>query len=73
MYDIPPPENDEEAIRLSKKIREWIKKGRPEPGEPETKSVEHEEDEDELPEIEEELEKEEKPKKKRGMFGFFRK
>ena len=33
LYDIPPPENDEEAIKLGNKIRKWIKQGRPEPGE----------------------------------------
>ena len=33
LYDIPPPENDQEAIQLAKKIKKWISDGRPKPGE----------------------------------------
>ena len=58
LFDIPPPENDNEAIKLGNKIRNWIKRGRPEPG-----KFEDEPEED----------KKEKPKKKRGLFGFFKK
>ena len=58
LFDIPPPENDNEAIKLGNKIRNWIKRGRPEPG-----KFEDEPEED----------KKEKPKKNRGLFGFFKK
>ena len=30
IFEVPPPENDNEAFKLGKKIREWIKHGRPE-------------------------------------------
>ena len=30
-YDVPPPENDEQARKLAIKIREWISSGRPKP------------------------------------------
>ena len=62
LFDIPPPENDNEAIKLGNKIRNWIKRGRPEPGKFEDES-----------EDEPEEDKKEKPKKKRGLFGFFKK
>ncbi len=29
LYDEPPPENDDDAVRTAGKIREWIQKGRP--------------------------------------------
>ena len=32
IFEVPPPENDNEAFKLGKKIREWIKSGRPESG-----------------------------------------
>jgi len=61
LYDVPPPESDSDAKKMAKAIREWITKGRPDPGE-------DDEDDDGVEE-----EKEEKPKKKRGLFGFFKK
>ncbi len=74
LYDVPPPENDNDAMKLAKKIRQWIKDGRLEPGEspkeePEDEDEDESEDEDDV----QKHDKEEKPKKKRGMFGFFRK
>ncbi|MGY5147553.1 MAG: hypothetical protein ACW9W4_06115 [Candidatus Nitrosopumilus sp. bin_7KS] len=67
MFDIPPPENDNDAISLGNKIRKWIKDGRPEPGL--TKN-----DQDDTTD-EEEIQKHDKeePKKKKGRFGFFKK
>ncbi len=56
-YDVPPPENDQQAIQLANKIRKWVSSGRPKPGESVTKEPEEES---------------EKPKK-RSMFGRFRK
>ena len=29
IFEVLPPENDNEAFKLGKKIREWIKHGRP--------------------------------------------
>ena len=60
LFDEPPPENDNEASKLGKKIREWIENGRLKPGETKDEDV-HKHD------------KEEKPEKKRGRFGFLRK
>ena len=66
LFDIPPPESDDEAIQLGKKIRQWIKDGKPKPGE--SKVITSNEDE----EIHKQ-DKEEEPKKKRGLFGRFKK
>ena len=81
LYDIPPPENDDEAIQLGTKIRDWIKQGRPKPGESKTakktKFGEFNEHLSKKEEINDEKHKqdkeEEKSKKKRGVFGFFKK
>jgi len=64
LYDVPPPENDKEAIDLADRIKKWISQGRP-------KS-------DELPKeqvIEEETMDQEdvKPKKKHSLFGWGKK
>jgi len=75
LFDVTPPENDKEAIQLSKKIREWIIKGKPktvdkmdEIPEEEFKELQTKNDEGQKPDKEES-----KPKKKRGKFGLFRK
>lgn len=73
LFDVPPPENDDQAFKLGKKIRQWIKDGKPEPSEDtgnDDEDEEYENDEDE-----EEIHKHDKeePKKKKGRFGFFRK
>ena len=81
LYDIPPPENDDEAIKLGNKIRKWIKQGRPDPGESVSEKVKDDEEiieeiedtqENEPEEIQDEelveeqkQDKEEKPKKKK--------
>ena len=52
LFDIPPPENDKDALLLSQKIKEWINKGRPKPGE-EVRQPEGEEIEESEPEEEE--------------------
>ena len=72
LFDIPPPENDSEAIKLGNKIRQWIKNGKQKPGE---SKVEESDDEDEYVENEEEIQKHDKeePKKKKGRFGFLKK
>jgi len=31
LYDVPPPENDEQARELAKQVRKWISSGRPNP------------------------------------------
>jgi fused signal recognition particle receptor len=75
LYDVPPPENDDDAFTLSKNIRNWIANSRPMPGQqpkkqekleskPETK-------EPEVKEKQKEDKKEEEPKKRR-RFGWFK-
>ncbi|MEM3135896.1 MAG: signal recognition particle-docking protein FtsY [Candidatus Nitrosotenuis sp.] len=70
LYNVAPPESDEEAFTMAKKIREWIKHGRPRPGQ----KFEQQEPQ-ETQEYKEEKEvkggKEEKPKK--GLFGWLKK
>ncbi len=66
LFDVPPPESDNDTIKLAKQIREWIKKGRPKPGESSVNDEIDDEDEDEQ-------EEDQNPKKKRGRFGFLRK
>ncbi len=66
LFDIPPPETDTEAIKTGKKIRDWIKNGKPDPGESKVitsnkKEGIHKQD------------KEDEPQKKRGLFGRFKK
>ena len=73
LFDIPPPDNDDEAFRLSKKIKEWISKGRPHPKDELKKDAEEIEDLEKPEEYEKEDSQKEKPKKKRGLFGLFRK
>jgi hypothetical protein len=75
LFDIKPPENDNEAKELSKKIKEWINKERPKPGDKMSEISENElkepptkEDKEQKPDKEEN-----KSKKKRGMLGFFKK
>ena len=71
LFDVPPPENDNEAIKLGNKIRQWIKNGRLEPGEskPEEPISDHIKESDNA----QKQDKEERSKKKRGLFGFFKK
>ncbi|HWP78601.1 MAG TPA: signal recognition particle-docking protein FtsY [Candidatus Nitrosotenuis sp.] len=69
LYEVPPPENDDEAFALAKRIREWIQKGRPKPGQKEEKQSE----ESQLPEEEKEVKGEEKEKPKKGLFGWLKK
>jgi len=68
LFDVAPPENDSQAFSLGKKIREWIKQGRPEPGET---PVDDDNDDDNDEQEVQKHDKEEKPKKK-GRFGFLR-
>ena len=63
LYDVPPPETDDQAKQMASKIRKWISQGRPKPGE-EPKSDDSEDSDDENTE---------KTKKKRSLFGRFRK
>ena len=64
LFDVPPPENDDQARKLASNIKKWISEGRPKKQEPkvELKSAE---------EIEET--EDEKPKKKRSLFGWRKK
>jgi fused signal recognition particle receptor len=74
LFEVPPPENDNEAKQLSKKIKEWTNKGRPKPGDNTKLVPEGELEETKTKGEDQKPDKEEKkPKKKRGTFGFFRK
>jgi fused signal recognition particle receptor len=65
LFDVPPPESDVEAMKLGNKIRQWIKDGKPKPGQ----SIVDEPDKED-----EEIQKHDKeePKKKKSRFGFLR-
>ncbi len=65
LYDVPSPENDNDAMKLGNKIRKWIKDGRLEPGESKT--------DEEITDDIHKQDKEEEPKKKRGRFRFLKK
>ena len=68
LFDVPPPENDHDAIQLGHKIREWIKHDRFEPGESPDEKNNKELESDDV----QKHDKKEKPKKKRGLFGFLK-
>ena len=75
LFDAPPPENDAEAMILAGRIREWIKKGRPDPAEPESDKKHDQTLDEETDPVQNDTvdEKKEKSKKKQGLFGLFRK
>ena len=65
LYDVPPPESDDEARKLAAKIRRWISDGRPKSTKEEKDVIEEE--------VNEKVSEDEKPKKKRSMFGWMKK
>jgi fused signal recognition particle receptor len=65
LFDVPPPENDDQARKLASNIKKWISEGRPKKQEPQ---VELKSSEEEIEETEDE-----KPKKKRSLFGWRKK
>jgi fused signal recognition particle receptor len=65
LYDVPPPENDDQARKLASNIRKWISAGRQNIQE---QKVELKIEKEEIREI-----KDEKPKKKRSLFGWVKK
>ncbi len=69
LFDVPPPENDNDARRLAAKIRKWISDGKPKPEDTTEQTIEEETDEKEDLKVSED----EKPKKKRSMFGWMKK
>ncbi len=84
LFDVSPPDNDDDAHRLAKNIRKWIIRGRPKSSESSDTdntnnlSVEDTHTHDDTKTVSQLRSQqlppqEEKPKKKRGMFGFFRK
>ena len=70
-----PPENDDNAIKLGNKIRQWIKDNRLDPNELKTdgESNVQLEDDNIVEDGVQKQDKEEKSKKKRGRFGFLKK
>jgi fused signal recognition particle receptor len=75
LFEVTPPESDNEAKQLSKKIKEWINQGKPKPEDKTPQITENEFDDLESKEDEEQKSdnEENKSKKKKGRFGFFRK
>ena len=70
VFDVPPPDNDEDARRMAGKIRAWIEAGRP--GPPDAEPAPEPDAGTKLkPDAEPATEPEPK-KKKRGLFGRFR-
>lgn len=65
LYDISPPENDDEARKLASLIKKWVLDGRPKPKD---EKIEKQENEEIAKSIEED-----KPKKKRSLFGWGKK
>ncbi|MGB9124517.1 MAG: signal recognition particle-docking protein FtsY [Nitrosotalea sp.] len=65
LFDVHPPENDEQARKLASNIKKWISEGRPK----------KQEQQDELKTSKEEITEieDEKPKKKRSLFGWVKK
>ena len=78
LFDIPPPENDAEAVKLGIKIRDWIKQGRPNQEFKLETKIKHDVSEENLSILNTNKDEKQKPdkektKKKRGVFGFFKK
>src|SRR5579863_6480937 len=67
LFDVPPPENDDEARKLAYKIRKWISDGKPKP------TKDKDVIEEKISENEDEISKDDKSKKKRSMFGWMKK
>jgi len=65
LYDVSPPDTDDEARKLAAKIRRWVSDGRPKSTKEDKKDV----IEEEIDEVSED----EKPKKKRSIFGWIKK
>ncbi|TLX84999.1 MAG: hypothetical protein E6K98_01310 [Thaumarchaeota archaeon] len=65
LFDVLPPENDDDARRLAATIRKWISNGRPKPKETTKEEVE-EKEEMTVPD-------DEKPKKSHSLFGWKKK
>ncbi len=65
LFDVSPPENDDQARKLASNIKKWISEGRPKKQESQV----------ELKTMKEEIEEmeDEKPKKKRSLFGWGKK
>ncbi len=66
LFDVPPPENDNDALKLGNKIHQWLKDGKPKPGESKIDDDEAEDEKEMQKHDKEELEK------KKGRFGFLR-
>ena len=68
LFDVPPPESDDEARKLASKIRKWISDGRPKPTKDKDVIEEKTSEKEDA-----EISKDEKSKKKRSMFGWMKK
>lgn len=68
LFDIPPPENDNEAKELAVKIKQWVLDARPKPKDSTDRIDEENNDKKEVKIFEND-----KPKKKRSIFGWKKK
>lgn len=68
LFDVPPPESDDEARKLASKIRKWISDGRPKPTKDKDVIEEKTSEKEDA-----EISKDDKSKKKRSMFGWMKK
>ncbi|MGB9003857.1 MAG: signal recognition particle-docking protein FtsY [Nitrosotalea sp.] len=68
LFDVPPPENDDEARKLASKIRKWISDGRPKSTKDKDVIEEKTSEKEDA-----EISKDDKSKKKRSMFGWMKK
>ncbi|MGI0086563.1 MAG: signal recognition particle-docking protein FtsY [Nitrosotalea sp.] len=68
LFDVHPPENDDEAKKLASKIRKWISDGRPKPTKDKDAIEEKTSEKEDV-----DISKDDKSKKKRSMFGWMRK
>ncbi len=74
LYDVPPPETDDEAFLLGKKIRKWIEDGRPKPVDHPKKDEKKKPEQTQAPQDSEEnkVKGDKKEKQKKGLFGWIK-
>jgi fused signal recognition particle receptor len=68
LFDVPPPQSDDEARKLASKIRKWISDGRPKSTNDKDVIEEKTSEKEDA-----EISKDDKSKKKRSMFGWMKK
>jgi len=69
---VAPPETDDQAFAMARRIRKWIEDGRPKPGE-QSKKEEKKPDSEERHRDEDKVKEKEEKQKKKGLFGWLKK